>query len=190
MTAPVLNLRDINFDPRANEHGDLAQQFRAFCDQSIRYWRNVALLRRNDSESFAVVVKVLDTDANLASLVDDPAALFDFAFVEGDESQRYAANALRKMRAAARTGKDTAELNDDSFENVVDGSTDSRDKLPWGEFPYGGARWYVRGNVCVLVGVSGFTQEEDHFLAGVVGEFCALKLTGHDEAAAAAPSEE
>lgn len=195
MTQVVLNLRDVDFNADARpELQKLHRQVHTWCDESVRHWRNADLFRRNDSLSFAVVVKVVaDINTDLADLTDDPRALFDFSYTEGEDSQRYAANALRKMRATARTSTDTATLckfGNDAFENVVDGSTDTPRNLPWGEFPYGGARLTTRDNVRVLVGVSGFTEQQDDWLADAVGGFCALKLTEHDEAAAAESSRE
>lgn len=196
MTAPVLNLSDVNFDKRSEGHDEIASKFFTLCTESISHWRDAiggGLLKR-DARSFAVVVKVvLDKDTDLTTLIDDPEALFDFAYLLGGESRRYAANALRKMRAVARTGLSTAELSNHghgAFENVVDGTTDTHDNLPWGEFPYGGALLVGRGDVRVLVGVSGFTQEEDDWLASMVGGFCALKLTEHNEAAPVESSRE
>ena len=193
MTASDTNLRSFSFGGVPNDEmlKGLQDEFRRMCGQSIRYWADNGLVHWSDSRSFAVVVKVVDTDVDTTTLINDPEGLIDFSFREGAERDRYAANALRKMRAVARTGVSTLELrelNNDplrAFEAIVGVEDDSR--LLWGEFPYGGAVVVeCKDGRCVIVGVSGFTQRQDHWVATTAAEFCAMRL---DEAAEASAKE-
>jgi hypothetical protein len=198
MTAVDINLRDVDF--KGDSVGDdstlqVFGQAETLIQESVSFWRDNGLLRRNDSHCFAVLVKVLRGERALGELqseLDNPEALFDFAYLsdgsDDGEAERYAANALRKMRATVRTGVDTLVLArsvDEMFVNRV-GDTDTASELPWGEFPYGGAVLVDNGKqgaakVQVVVGVSAFTQEEDDWLAELVAKFCQLKFAEQDE---------
>lgn len=181
MGTPIMSLRDFDFDkmPEGAALETLREQVISLCGE-MRYLVDRGLLRRSEGSSFALVVKVLGKNVDPATVVDDPNALFDFYCGFGNASHRYAANALRKMRAAVRTGRSTQALRElggdapfSQFENVV-GVEDDSDLL-WGEFPYDGAVVVeAKNGDLVYVSTSGFTKEQDHWFSETTGNLLVL----------------
>jgi hypothetical protein len=108
----------------------------------------------------------LVADRPLAVVVLDPdrpwpstEVLFSLTFGTGDLA-RLVENGRRKAAAAKRTGLDSAQL-----------AGPHRDRLRPGDFPFGGA--VVRGDL--VVGVSGFSSEQDHWIAETVAGFVSMK---------------
>lgn len=184
----VTNLQGFDFgkQPEGEELAMLHRHVTLLCSE-LRYLTNSGALKSSDGRgSFAVLVKIVDKDVHAADLIDDPNALFDFMCGWG-KSAVFAANAVRKMRATARMGASTQEMRaygmDNPtayFDDVV--GTDEDAELLWGEYPYGGAVIVeAKDGARLLVGVSGFTQEQDHWFSELVARFCILK---REEAAA------
>lgn len=137
-------------------------------------------LIRDTLDSFGFAISLLESD-ELEVKYDHPKEFINFVGGWGDDQQRYTANAIRKMRAAARTTSDTLEMvefgskhNVSMFENVVESQVDG--VFPWGEFPYGGAVFVSFGDRTLLVGVSGLTQEQDDFVAGFIGKLLGMAM--------------
>ena len=174
-----IDLRKFTF-PMSNDNTVMGQMYE-LVEQSFRYWRDAGLLRVNDTRSFGVVAKIVAEDKLGELDFNRPESLVDFAILYGDEGGRYAANALRKLRAAARTGQSTQDMQKwpALFQDVVAESDLAMERdggpIPWGDFPYAGAVILRRNDVCYLVAVSGFTEKEDHWLATLLAEFLALK---------------
>lgn len=118
-----------------------------------------------NKDSFGVAVADLRYTGNFRSVWDQPDKLIGFVYGWGPEKDKYISNAARKIRAAARTSQDTLWIVQNCPELFED--VDSPD----GDFPWGGAT-HVRGE---LVGVSALTQEEDDWVARMIGGFLATE---------------
>jgi hypothetical protein len=98
---------------------------------------------------------------------DHPSVLVALVVHWGPEGPRYAANACRKLRAAAREGMDTESIRLHyplKFRDVVE-SQNADGSFPWGDFPYDGAA-YVEVQGCRLLGaVSAYPKEQDPMVA-------------------------
>ena len=104
---------------------------------------------------------------------DDPYAFTWFAGGWGSDSNRYVANAVRKIRPLLRINDEVSTLSmvlgsgPTEFEDVVEQVNDNGD-FEWGDFPYGGAS-VVRYGPLELVGAcSGFKQVEDHLVTELI----------------------
>ena len=102
---------------------------------------------------------------------DDPSQLTWFVGGWGSDREVLIANAVRKMRAVARTYRSStltmASVAPGEFLNPVLRANDDG-TFPWGDFPFGGALRVRYGSIEVMGGVSGFSQHEDHMLAHLV----------------------
>ena len=140
---------------------------------TIELWVRLGVIR-NTIESFGFAVSFLEPE-ELEKRYDDPELFVGFVGGWGPEQTRYTANAIRKMRAAARTGSDTLEmvevgakhginLFEDKVESQVDGT------YPWGEFPWGGAIFISFGDRTMMIATSFVTQDQDDLVAGFLGK--------------------
>ena len=123
----------------------------------------------NTSRSVGIAMAVPNWGA--AILDDDPDSLVRFVVGWGDVSDRVIANAVRKMRPAARTGLDSLQMvrkYPGRFEDVVE-AQEADGSFLWGDFPYGGASIVTVGRHDVLFSVSGYTQESDDFVSKLLG---------------------
>lgn len=96
---------------------------------------------------------------------DDPYSLAWLVGGWGPLRDRYIANALRKMRAAAREGFNTLYLKHDCdrnevFRNVVE-SVEDDGRFRWGDFPHGGAVSMEMRQLNLLGAVSVYDEDED-----------------------------
>lgn len=101
---------------------------------------------------------------------DDPYQLAWLVVQWGPDGSRYAANAVRKLRPAARERADTLTLRLDGsrdFADRVDSQT-ADGQLLWGDFPWGGARYTRVGGRVLLTAVSCYSELEDHTVAGLL----------------------
>ena len=101
---------------------------------------------------------------------NNPYELVWFVGGWGPERERYIANAVRKLRPAARTGRDTLELRHHSsglFRDMVD-SHEEDGSFAWGDYPYGGAVYLSFEGVKLLGSVSGLSEDEDAAIAAAV----------------------
>lgn len=112
-------------------------------------------------------------------LYQDPHKLVWLVGGWGPDRDRYIANAIRKMRAAARTGLDTLllatqEQPEAVFENFS--SQSSATARYEEEYGFGGATFgYYRGR-CLLFSVSTYPQEHDPVASLLVGSVIAAHL--------------
>lgn len=202
MDRRVVNLREFDWR-RQPQHDDprvlkVLDQTRIMIEQSVQYWLEPKLLRKNDSGAFGIVIKVVCGQAALDALdLTDPRALCDMVYLynnNGDaprgEPERYAGNGLCKILPTARTGMDSLALKQGGgteFQNTYESRDVTRDFMPLGDFPHGGG--VIRDNgkegderVIVMVGTSGFHELEDHWVSGLTADFVLLRL-GLDVAA-------
>ena len=114
-------------------------------------------------------------DIDLTEVWDDPRVLIAFVAHWGPEGPRYAANACRKLRPAAREGVDTEILRrerPDAFRDIVE-SNQGGASFPWGDFPWDGAAYTEVQGRRLLGAVSALPKEEDpivaRFITGVMG---------------------
>lgn len=129
------------------------------------------LITRKDSFGFAMA----DPRVDYKKLWNNPEPLIAFVAYWGPDGPRYAANAVRKIRAAAREGWDTQALRLNGsfrFQDVVE-SQDENGNFPWGDFPYDGAVYVDTLSGRLLGAVSAFPKEEDPIVAtlllGIIG---------------------
>jgi hypothetical protein len=114
-------------------------------------------------------------DIDLTEVWDDPRKLIAFVAYWGPEGPRYAANACRKLRPAAREGVDTEILRrerPEAFRDIVE-SNEGDTAFPWGDFPWDGAAFTTVQGRPLLGAVSALPKEEDpivaRFITGVMG---------------------
>jgi hypothetical protein len=105
----------------------------------------------------------------------------------GPNRDRYIANALRKMRALARTCRSSTlamkHVSPGLFENEVD-SAEEDGSFAWGDFAYGGALRLRLNRLEIMGGVSGMTQMQDDFVTYMILATMAqhiLEVDGHIE---------
>lgn len=129
---------------------------------------------RDTIGSFGFAVSFLEPH-ELENLYDDPGSFVGIVGGWGDEQHRYIANAIRKMRASARTGSDTlemveagAKLDFDLFTDRVE--SEVKGAFPWGDFAHGGAAFVSFGDRTMLVAASFVTAEQDDLVAGFIGK--------------------
>lgn len=140
---------------------------------TISHWAEQELVRDNPSIGIAVGhPNPLPGDD-----WDDPFSFIWFVTGWGENCFKYAANAVRKLRAVERTHRSTLDLrlNDpwlfqDEVESVVDG------RFPWGDFPHGGGLLVNFGGLVVPCAVSALKQDEDEATAATVGSFVAMQM--------------
>lgn len=101
---------------------------------------------------------------------NDPYEFVWFVTGWGPDQDRYIANAVRKLRATLRTGRDTIELREKElhgkkpFKKKVD-SQEEDGSFKWGDFPWGGAAQVKVGGLVIPTAVSCKLEVEDHILA-------------------------
>jgi hypothetical protein len=151
---------------------DLVAATRSILDEVVPVWTRRGLLTNDPGKTgFGLVVAPAAFAYRYQDIWDNPATLLGFAITDGMDGRMYAFNALRKMRAAARLGKDTLLVKRSEFLSPVSSvGPDRTDPFPYGDFPHPGAVIRDDGTEQVLVGVSAFTGREDHSLAAAVAE--------------------
>jgi hypothetical protein len=183
----------------------VADQTQTLLRESLSHQQRAGALTKHVPFGGAVLVKVIrkkpgeQVYGKLAELVGNPERMFDFAFAwddtgAGDElagaQQIYGYYALCKMRPVARTGKSTAELidlrkqGDDRFEQnklvvveIIDGVVEPPEERVFGDFDHKGAVVVENEDYYVLVGVSGFSEDQDHLTAEHVAGYVLLQLS-------------
>ena len=144
---------------------DLAELARELTEQVIESMMDTGLLARKESFGFAMAFPERE-----APTWDDPESLIAFIMHWGPEGPRYAANAVRKIRPAARTLMDTQLMRmryPEAFTDIVE-SQEPDGSFAWGDFPYDGA---VHLNVLgrnLLGAVSAFPKEQDPVVAALI----------------------
>lgn len=194
MGAPITDLRELDFDnfyrPFDERLSVLRKKLDVMCKEALPYWADANLLgvEKTRLSSYGAIVKIVERDVDLRELAGRPRELMDFAIGNnGRYSLRYQANALRKAMAVARTGMDTSklrELGDDAFQNIVPSVNEEDGSWPVGEFPRAGAVLIRQYGYCILVGVSGYDQWKDDFVARTIGHAAAAFLKEYDQAVA------
>lgn len=192
MGAPITDLRDLDFDkPLDDRLSALQRKLVRLCNESVPYWAKSQLLGEGKGQQspYSATVKVVERGVDLRLLADKPQELVDFTLGDMDgEGRRYAANAVRKAMAVARTGLDTSklrEIGEGAFQNIVKSVNDDGS---WsvGEFPWAGAVLIELYGYRVVVAVSGYDQWKDDAVARAIAGFAAVFLKEYDDAAAKA----
>jgi hypothetical protein len=109
-------------------------------------------------------------DIDLTEVWDDPRQLIALVAYWGPEGPRYAANACRKLRPAAREGVDTEVLrreHPEAFRDIVE-SKEGDTAFPWGDFPWDGAAYTEVQGRRLLGAVSALPKEEDPIVARLI----------------------
>src|SRR6266542_3906189 len=146
------------------EGSDVADQLRRLVVPAVETWRKDGLIA--SSMSLGLVVANPEYAGRFHHIWDKPEALAGFTVSWGSESQVLLVDALRMMRAAARTSCDTLVMRgDEDF-----GETKFRDEvvsreedgtMPWGDLSQGGACYAGEGNLQWLVAVAGLEEPEN-----------------------------
>lgn len=136
------------------------------------------LIAKKDSFGFAMAVPAV----TYKSSWDNPERLIWFVVGWGPDGDRYIANAVRKIRAAAREGWNTQALRLNGsyrFQDEIE-SQDENGNFPWGDFPFDGAV-YVDSLAGRLLGaVSAFPKEQDPIVASLILGFIGLEMYNID----------
>ncbi len=137
------------------------------------------IIAQRDSFGYALARPV----ANYRDHWDDPAALIGLAVWWGPEGPRYAANACRKIRAAARLGMDTEAIRihqPEAFRDLVE-SVEESGHFKWGDFPYDGATYLEVQDRLLLGAVSAYPKEQDPLVSRLVTGRCGLVMFESDK---------
>lgn len=124
------------------------------------------LVEKNLSFGFAMA----DPWRDYYSAWNSPYELVWFVGGWGPERDRYIANAVRKLRASARTQYNTLELRlraSELFRGAVE-SQEPDGAFAWGDYPWGGAVFLPFGGVTLLGAVSGLSEDEDAAIAAAI----------------------
>jgi hypothetical protein len=114
--------------------------------------------------------------------LNDPQRLISLVVYWGPEGLRYAANACRKIRAAAREEMDTESIrinHPNRFSDIV-ASVDDEGNFPWGDFPYDGAAYVEVQGQTLLGAVSAYPKEQDPMVARLVTNHIGLAMFESD----------
>lgn len=150
----------------------------------IRSMMSQGIIANRASFGFAMA----DPRVNYREVWNDPAALTGFIAYWGPEGQRYAANAVRKMRPGAREDKDTQKMRLDHpelFRDPVE-SAEADGTFNWGDFPYDGAVHLHTLGYHLLGAVSALPKEEDPIPAQLILGLIGLEMHRSDLALQAA----
>lgn len=126
------------------------------------------IIAKRDSFGFALASPGLGSA--LYSAWDNPTALIGLVVWWGPEGPRYAANACRKLRPAARESMDTEVIRRSDpylFSDIIP-SIDEGGNFPWGDFPFDGATYVNVQGRDLLGAVSAFPKEQDPMIARLV----------------------
>lgn len=131
-------------------------------------------IAQRDSFGFALATP----DIKLADVWDDPEKLIAMVAFWGPEGPRFAANACRKIRAAARENMDTETIRRDHPYLFLDSvaSVEEDGTFTWGDFPYDGAAFTEVQGRRLLGAVSAFPKEEDPIIARLFTGFIGLAM--------------
>lgn len=144
--------------------------------------QEIGLIKDNASFGVAISIPYWEGDEKLSGTFETaPETHVAFIGGWGEEWQRYAANAVRKMRPlyrndnACMTTQQVFDYDKGSFDNPVD-SVDAGGNYPWGDFPYGGGAWVQGGDVALCVAVSALHMIEDDAIAYLIGMLLGKKI--------------
>jgi hypothetical protein len=130
--------------------------------------------------SFGLVIANTEYAGRYETIWDDPYAMLTGGLVIGwgPDWLKYAANALRKLRPAARLSRNKCDIAAETPELFIDvvpsTGADPLDLYPWGDFPYGGGiienvdRGY---GAQVLMAASALTPQEDEMISLIAADF-------------------
>lgn len=125
------------------------------------------IITQRESFGFAMA----DPRADYEQLWDNPEKLIALVAFWGPDGLRLAANAVRKIRAAAREGIDTQTLRlryPGRFLRPVESQEKGSGSFKWGDFPFDGAVWLTSLGRRLLGAVSAYPQEEDPIVAALI----------------------
>lgn len=147
---------------------------------SIMRMMHDGVITSKDSFGYALA----EPDIDLTQVWDDPSKLIGLVICWGPEGPRYAANACRKIRAAARQGFDSEILRRDYpelFRDVVT-NKEGDTEFEWGDFPWDGAAYTTVQGRRLLGAVSAFPKEQDPIVARFITGFVGLAMYESDDA--------
>jgi hypothetical protein len=137
------------------------------------------VITAKDSFGYALA----DPQANLLEVWDDPSRLIAMVVYWGPEGPRYAANACRKIRPAAREGMDSEDLrrdHKDLFRDTVP-SKEGDTEFEWGDFPWDGAVYTRVQGRRLLGAVSALPKEQDPVVARLITGFIGFAMFESDD---------
>lgn len=143
---------------------------------AIENWSATGLITENTSFGCAI------TQVNLSDRQirwNDPSTYILCVVSWGDDGDRYVLNAVRKLRATMRTGRDTLDLRMNEpgrFQDVV-GSQEPNGDCLWGDYPWGGAVFDTFAGNRFGVGVSAYNQVQDEFVARTIHALIGTMIT-------------
>jgi hypothetical protein len=149
---------------------------------TIDEWMRTQLVEQTDSFGFAIANPAVDTHDEW----DNPGRFVWFVVGWGPASDRYIANAVRKLRPALRWGEDTLDMRINrphAFINIVK-EQEEDGSFEWGDFPKGGATFVRVGGLILPCSVSCFKEVEDDAVAKTCGGHTGatmLKLLNSEE---------
>lgn len=169
--------------PIGDQGFDLAEMIQKMYS-TMQFWQASDLVKASDREGDPIVnfgFAMADPFVYYHQKVwNDPYELAWLVGGWGPLRDRYIANALRKMRAAAREGFNTLRLkhspnHGDVFRDVVD-SVENDGRFRWGDFPHGGAVSVEMGELNLLGAVSVYAEDEDGVVAATLLGFAGLHI--------------
>ena len=105
----AVNLADLTFPTHYDCYGkNLASRVWQLLGEAVPQWQSSGLLDKNNG--FGVAVANPKFAGHFSHVWNSPIDLVGFVVSWGPEGERYVANAIRKMRATARTGQNTLSL--------------------------------------------------------------------------------
>ena len=134
----------------------------------------LGMIPRKESFGYALATPEIDH----TQVWDNPQQLIGLVAYWGPEGPRYAANACRKIRAAAREGVDTEVLRrarPETFRDIVE-SKEGDTEFPWGDFPFDGAAYSIVQHLHLLGAVSALPKEQDPIIARFITEIVGYNM--------------
>ncbi len=173
MKLDVSSLPRVAFYGSGDEEIELATIVLELGD-TILLWERTSMIIANDSFGFAMANPFVD----VSLLWDDPYKFTWFTSGWGPDADRYIANAVRKLRAALRLGRDTLDLritDPNAFIDIVD-EQEPDGSFEWGDFPWGGATFVRVGDLVLPSAVSCLNEVEDDVVAKTISGHVGAKM--------------
>jgi hypothetical protein len=141
----------------------------------IKHMMTIGLIK--ETESFGFAMAEPDTPY-ISRKWNDPHELVWMTAGWGPKKDLYVANAVRKLRLAARVGGDSIGVHARDIDTPVK-SQEPDGTFAWGDFPHGGAvldsNPFISG-VVLLGAVSALTAQEDDAIASMILQVFGLEI--------------